>query len=156
MGILPVTEPDRFGPARNPWDTSRTPGGSSGGSAAAVASGMVPVAHANDGGGSIRIPASCCGLVGLKPSRGRVSLAPEFAEFAGAVAIEGCVSRNVADTALILDVISGYEPGDPYWAPSPSASVRRGGGPSAGHAAGSRSPLSPRTARRWTTTASRR
>ena len=81
---------------------------------------MVPVAHANDGGGSIRIPASCCGLVGLKPSRGRVSLAPEFAEFAGAVAIEGCVSRNVADTALILDVISGYEPGDPYWAPPPS------------------------------------
>ena len=97
------------------------PGGSSGGSAAAVASGMVPVAHANDGGGSIRIPASCCGLVGLKPSRGRVSLAPEFSEFAGAIAIEGCVSRNVADTALVLDVISGYEPGDPYWAPDPSA-----------------------------------
>jgi amidase len=121
MGILPVTEPQRFGPARNPWDTSRTTGGSSGGSAAAVASGMVPVAHANDGGGSIRIPASCCGLVGLKPSRGRVSLAPEFSEFAGGVAIEGCVSRNVADTALILDVISGYEPGDPYWAPDPSA-----------------------------------
>jgi amidase len=82
---------------------------------------MVPVAHANDGGGSIRIPASCCGLVGLKPSRGRVSLAPEFSEFAGAVAIEGCVSRNVGDSALILDVISGYEPGDPYWAPDPSA-----------------------------------
>jgi amidase len=121
MGILPVTEPQRFGPARNPWDTSRTTGGSSGGSAAAVASGMVPVAHANDGGGSIRIPASCCGLVGLKPSRGRVSLAPEFSEFAGAVAIEGCVSRNVADTALVLDVIAGYEPGDPYWAPEPSA-----------------------------------
>jgi amidase len=121
MGILPVTEPQRFGPARNPWDTSRTTGGSSGGSAAAVASGMVPVAHANDGGGSIRIPASCCGLVGLKPSRGRVSLAPEFSEFAGAVAIEGCVSRNVADTALILDVISGYEPGDPYWTPPPAA-----------------------------------
>ena len=121
MGILPVTEPQRFGPAHNPWDTSRTTGGSSGGSAAAVASGMVPVAHANDGGGSIRIPASCCGLVGLKPSRGRVSLAPEFSEFAGAVGIEGCVSRTVADTALILDVISGYEPGDPYWAPDPSA-----------------------------------
>jgi amidase len=121
MGILPVTEPQRFGPARNPWDTSRTTGGSSGGSAAAVASGMVPVAHANDGGGSIRIPASCCGLVGLKPSRGRVSLAPEFSEFAGAVAIEGCLSHNVADTALVLDVISGYEPGDPYWAPDPSA-----------------------------------
>ena len=120
MGILPVTEPQRFGPTRNPWDTSRTPGGSSGGSAAALASGMVPIAHGNDGGGSIRIPASCCGLVGLKPSRGRVSLAPEFSEFAGAVAIEGCLSRNVADTALVLDVISGYEPGDPYWAPDPS------------------------------------
>ena len=121
MGILPVTEPQRFGPARNPWDTGRTTGGSSGGSAAAVASGMVPVAHGNDGGGSIRIPASCCGLVGLKPSRGRVSLAPEFSEFAGAVAIEGCLSRNVPDTAVVLDVISGYEPGDPYWAPEPSA-----------------------------------
>jgi amidase len=121
MGILPVTEPARFGPTRNPWDTSRTPGGSSGGSACAVAAGMVPLAHANDGGGSIRIPASCCGLVGLKPNRGRVSLAPEFSEFAGGVAVEGCVSRNVADTALVLDVISGYEPGDPYWTPPPSA-----------------------------------
>jgi len=120
FGILPVTEPDRFGPTRNPWDTSRTPGGSSGGSAAAVASGMVPIAHANDGGGSIRIPASCCGLVGLKPSRGRVSLAPDFTEFVGGIAIEGCVSRTVADTALVLDIISGYETGDPYWAPPPS------------------------------------
>jgi amidase len=120
FGILPVTEPDRFGPARNPWDRSRTPGGSSGGSASAVASGMVPVAHANDGGGSIRIPASCCGLVGLKPSRGRVSLAPDFSEFVGGIAIENCVSRTVADSALVLDLISGYEPGDPYWAPPPS------------------------------------
>jgi amidase len=119
LGILPVTEPQRFGPARNPWDTSRTTGGSSGGSAAAVASGMVPVAHANDGGGSIRIPAACCGLVGLKPARGRVSLAP-MGEFAAGIAIEGCVSRTVADTATVLDVISGYEPGDPYWAPAPA------------------------------------
>jgi amidase len=121
MGILPVTEPDRFGPARNPWDTSRTTGGSSGGSAAAVASGMAPIAHANDGGGSIRIPASCCGLVGLKASRGRVSLAPEYSEFAGGIAIEGVVSRNVRDTAVSLDVLAGYEPGDPYWVPDPSA-----------------------------------
>jgi len=121
FGILPVSEPDLFGPCRNPWDTSRTVGGSSGGSACAVASGMVPIAHANDGGGSIRIPASCCGLVGLKPSRGRVSLAPDFTEFVGGIAIEGSVSRTVADTALALDIISGYEPGDPYWAPPPSA-----------------------------------
>jgi amidase len=82
---------------------------------------MVPIAHANDGGGSIRIPASCCGLVGLKPSRGRVSLAP-LTEFVGGIGIDGCVSRTVADTALMLDIISGYEPGDPYWAPPPSAS----------------------------------
>ena len=116
-----MTEPDRFGPTRNPWDTGRTPGGSSGGSAAAVAAGMVPVAHANDGGGSIRIPASCCGLVGLKPARGRVSIAPDLTEFMGGITIDGSVSRTVADTALVLDVISGYETGDPYWAPPPSA-----------------------------------
>jgi amidase len=120
FGILPVTEPDRFGPCRNPWDRSRTVGGSSGGSACAVASGMVPIAHANDGGGSIRIPASCCGLVGLKPARGRVSLAP-LGEFVGGIAIELAVTHTVADTALALDVLSGYEPGDPYWAPDPSA-----------------------------------
>jgi amidase len=119
LGILPVTEPAAFGPARNPWDPSCTPGGSSGGSGAAVAAGMVPVAHGNDGGGSIRIPAACCGLVGLKPSRGRVSLAP-LSEFAGGIAIEGALSRTVADTALVLDVIAGYEPGDPYWAPAPA------------------------------------
>jgi amidase len=120
FGILPVSEPDLFGPCRNPWDTSRTPGGSSGGSASAVASGMVPLAHGNDGGGSIRIPASCCGLVGLKPSRGRVSLGPDLTEFVGGIAVDGCLSRTVADTALVLDIISGYEPGDPYWAPPPS------------------------------------
>jgi amidase len=124
FGILPVSEPDLFGPCRNPWDTSRTPGGSSGGSASAVAAGMVPIAHANDGGGSIRIPASCCGLVGLKPSRGRVSLGPDLTEMVGGIAIEGCVSRTVSDSAVWLDIISGYETGDPYWAPPPSAPFR--------------------------------
>jgi amidase len=121
MGILPVTEPHRFGPTRNPWDTSRTCGGSSGGSAAAIASGMVSLAHGNDGGGSIRIPASCCGLVGLKPSRGRISLAPEYTEAVAGFAVDGVLSRTVQDTALALDVLSGYEPGDPYWASPPSA-----------------------------------
>ena len=119
LGILPVTEPERFGATRNPWDLSRTPGGSSGGSAAAVAAGLVPLAHASDGGGSIRIPAACCGLVGLKPSRGRVSLAPNPEPPLGIVT-EGVVSRTVADTAAALDVLAGYEPGDPYPAPPPA------------------------------------
>jgi amidase len=121
FGLVPVTEPERFGPARNPWNTNHTTGGSSGGSAGAVASGMVPIGHANDGGGSIRIPASCCGLVGLKPSRGRVSMGPDFAELVGGIGIDGLVSRTVSDTATVLDIISGYETGDPYWAPDPSA-----------------------------------
>jgi amidase len=121
MGILPVTEPERFGPTRNPWDTSLTCGGSSGGSAAAVAAGMTSIGYANDGGGSIRIPASCCGLYGLKPSRGRVSTGPEWTEFVAGFAIEGVVTRTVADTATALDALSGPEAGDPYWAPPPSA-----------------------------------
>ncbi len=121
LGILPVTEPHRFGPTRNPWDTSRTPGGSSGGSAAAVASGMTAIGYANDGGGSIRIPAACCGLVGLKPSRGRVSPGPTWTELVAGFAIEGVVTRTVADTAAALDVMAGPETGDPYWAPPPSA-----------------------------------
>jgi amidase len=121
LGILPVSEPARFGPARNPWDTSRTPGGSSGGSAAGVAAGIVSIAHGNDGGGSIRIPASCCGLVGLKPSRGRVSWGPHLAELVSGFATEGVLTRTVRDSALGLNLLSGYETGDPYWAPSPSA-----------------------------------
>jgi amidase len=119
-GILPTSEARLFGPTRNPWDLQRTPGGSSGGAAAAVASGMVPVAHGNDGGGSIRIPAACCGLVGLKPTRGRISPAPELGD--SSLGIDGVLSRTVADTAAILDVLAGYEPGDATWAPPPSES----------------------------------
>jgi amidase len=118
FGILPVTEPRRFGPTRNPWDTDRTPGGSSGGAAAAVASGMVPVAHGSDGGGSIRIPAACCGLVGLKPSRGRVSRGPEQGD--DFLVQDGVLTRTVAETAELLDVLAGYETGDATWAPAPA------------------------------------
>ena len=122
-GILPVSEARIFGPTRNPWDLERTPGGSSGGSAAAVSSGMVPVAHGNDGGGSLRIPAACCGLVGLKPSRGRISAAPELGE--SALTTDGMLTRTVADTAAILDVLAGYEPGDATWAQRPPSRSRR-------------------------------
>ena len=117
FGILPTTEPRAHGPARNPWDPRRTPGGSSGGAAAAVASGMLPVAHGNDGGGSIRIPAACCGLVGLKPSRGRVSRGPDSGD--SFLVVDGALSRTVHDTATLLDVLSGYEAGDATWAPPP-------------------------------------
>ncbi len=115
MGILPTTEPRRFGATRNPWALDRTPGGSSGGSAAAVAAGTVPIAHGNDGGGSIRIPAACCGLVGLKPSRGRVSVGPDVGH--SFLVIDGALTRTVAETAQLLDVIAGYELGDATWAP---------------------------------------
>ena len=119
LGILPTTEPVAYGAARNPWDTSRSTGGSSGGSAAAVASGMVSIGHANDGGGSIRIPASCCGLVGLKATRGRVSMAP-IGDFASGLATELVVSRSVRDTAALLEWCSAEAPpGEPYFAPAP-------------------------------------
>ena len=115
FGILPTTEPRHGGPTRNPWDRSRTAGGSSGGSAAAVAAGLVPAAHGNDGGGSLRIPAACCGLVGLKPSRGRISQGPDSG--GSLLAVEGVLTRTVADTAALLDVLAGYEVGDAVWAP---------------------------------------
>jgi len=118
FGILPVTEPTRFGPTRNPWNLDHTPGGSSGGSGAAVAAGMVPFAHASDGGGSIRIPASCNGLVGLKPSRGRISVAPELGD--SFLTTNGVLTRTVDETARLLDVLAGYEVGDATWAPPPA------------------------------------
>jgi amidase len=117
LGTTVTTEPRSFPPARNPWNTGHSTGGSSGGSAAAVASGMVAVAHANDGGGSIRIPASECGLVGLKPTRARVSQGPLTGEAWAGSTIDGCVARTVRDAAGVLDVISNPMPGDPYYAP---------------------------------------
>jgi amidase len=120
LGILPTTEPKAYGPSRNPWDVSRSTGGSSGGSAAAVASGMVPVAHANDGGGSIRIPASECGLVGLKPTRQRISEGPLIGDNMSGLTVELVVSKSVRDTAAILEAVHGPAPGDPYHAPPPS------------------------------------
>lgn len=114
LAICGFTESATWGVSRNPWDPQRTPGGSSGGSAAAVAAGLVPIASASDGAGSIRIPAACCGVFGLKPQRGRVSLAPDREHWNGLL-VNGCVSRTVLDTALWLDVVSGgsEEPGAP-------------------------------------------
>jgi amidase len=120
LGLMPTTEPLVYGPTRNPWSTERGSGGSSGGSAAAVASGMVPVGHAGDGGGSIRIPSSACGLFGLKPTRGRVSLGPDDGESWNGMVVRHVVSRSVRDSAAVLDVIAGPMPGDPYHAPPPA------------------------------------
>lgn len=120
LGLIPSTEPAAYGPTHNPWDTSRSPGGSSGGSAAAVAAGMVPAAHGNDGGGSIRIPSSQCGLVGLKPSRARTSLGPDYGDLWSGLVAEHVVTRSVRDTAAILDAVAGPMPGDPYVAPPPA------------------------------------
>ena len=116
IGSLPYTEPEGFPPARNPWNLDYTPGGSSGGSAAAVAAGLCAIAQGSDGGGSIRGPASCCGLVGIKPSRGRVSWAP-VGDYLSGISANGPLARTVADAAALLDVISGYTTGDPYWIP---------------------------------------
>ncbi|MFZ5669506.1 MAG: amidase [Pseudomonadota bacterium] len=119
FGLEPVTEPEFFGPTLNPWDLARTPGGSSGGAAAAVAAGIVPAAHASDGGGSIRTPASCCGLFGMKPSRGRVSAAP-LGEGWGGASVQHAVTRSVRDSAGLLDAVCRPEPGDPYFLAPPA------------------------------------
>lgn len=120
LGGTVTTEPEAFGPSRNPWNPAHSTGGSSGGSAAAVAAGMVPMAHASDGGGSIRVPASECGLVGLKPSRGRISPGPKLGEGWAGATTDGVVSRSVRDSAAMLDVMSGRRTGDPYAAAAPT------------------------------------
>jgi len=117
FGMTPTVEPHLHGPTRNPWDLTRTPGGSSGGSAAAVAAGMVPFAHGNDLGGSIRYPASCCGLFGFKPTRGRNPLGPEYGDVVSGMAVEHALTRSVRDSAALLDATAGNDLGDPYLAP---------------------------------------
>jgi amidase len=124
FGVLPTTEPQHHGPTRNPWDLTRSAGGSSGGAAAAVAAGLVPVAHANDAGGSIRIPASCCGVFGLKPTRARTPLGPDIGDLMNGLASEHVVSRSVRDSAAVLDLIAGPAVGDPYPAPPPPGPFR--------------------------------
>jgi amidase len=119
-----TTEPLAYGPTRNPWDDTRSPGGSSGGSAAAVAAGLAPVAHGNDMGGSIRFPASMCGIVGLKPTRARTTLGPDFGEYWGPLTHEFVLTRSVRDTAAVLDAVAGAAPGDPYTAPPPPRPYR--------------------------------
>ena len=120
FGLSATTEPVLFGPTRNPWDPTRTAGGSSGGSAAAVTARMVPLSHASDGGGSIRIPASCCGLFGMKTTRNRNTLAPYAGESLAGCSVEHVVSRSVRDSAAALDATAGPAPGDPYFAPPPA------------------------------------
>lgn len=122
FGARNVSEPLAQGPARNPWNLDCTPGGSSGGSAALVAAGVVPAAGANDGGGSIRIPAAACGLFGLKAGRGRISAGPMMAEGMFGAAVQGVVTRSVRDTAAMLDVLQGPQDHGPYWMPAPETS----------------------------------
>jgi amidase len=119
FGLLPTAESRRHGPTANPWDLTRTAGGSSGGSAAAVAAGLVPFAHGNDAGGSIRFPASCCGLFGFKPTRGRNPLGPRYGDLFGGLVVEHALTRSVRDSAALLDATQGPMPGDPYVAPPP-------------------------------------
>ncbi len=117
FGTSFITESKLLGACRNPFDLNRTPGGSSGGAAAAVAAGIVPVAHASDGGGSIRVPASCCGLIGLKPTRARVPVGPDRGESCSGLSVQHAITRSVRDSALLLDIAKGFELGDPYCAP---------------------------------------
>jgi amidase len=124
FGNLSLTESILNGICRNPWNLERTPGGSSGGAAAAVAAGLCPVGHGSDGGGSVRTPASCCGVVGLKPARGRISCAPNLGESMVGLSTDGVLTRTVLDAAATLDVMAGYEVGDPYWAAPPSRPFR--------------------------------
>ena len=124
MGLGPTTEPRLYGPARNPWDLTRTTGGSSGGAGAAVACRMVAAAHGNDAGGSIRIPAACCGVFGLKPTRARVPAGPHYGELLGSLAVEHALTRSVRDSAALLDAVAGPDSGDPYWAPPPARPFR--------------------------------
>jgi len=122
FGLVPITEPELFGPTNNPWNLARTPGGSSGGSAAAVAARMVPLAHASDGGGSIRIPASCCGVFGLKPTRGRNPIGPDFGEAWRGLTCDHVLTRSVRDSAAMLDATAGPDVGAPYYAVPPARS----------------------------------
>ncbi|MBP0030179.1 amidase [Roseofilum sp. Guam] len=119
LGSMPFTEPPGFLPTRNPWNLDYTSGGSSGGASSALAAGLCPIAHGSDGGGSVRGPAACCGVVGLKPSRGRISSAPIGDSLHG-LGTNGVLARNIADTAALLDAMAGYVTGDPYWFPEPS------------------------------------
>ena len=142
FGLVPTCEPVLFGPTRNPWDVQRSTSGSSGGSAAAVASAMVPAAHANDLGGSIRFPASACGLFGLKPTRARNPFGPEYGDVVSGWAVEHALTRSVRDSAALLDATSGPARGDPYWAPPPGREFRAEVGVDPGHL---RIAFSPRT-----------
>lgn len=122
FGYNATTEPLAHGPTRNPWDLQRSSGGSSGGSAALVSAGVLPVAHASDGGGSIRIPAACCGLVGLKPTRGRVPTGPDYGDPLSGLGVEFALTRSVRDAAALLDAVAGPDPGAPHWAQGPEGS----------------------------------
>jgi amidase len=143
FGMAPACEPWLFGPTRNPWDPTRSTSGSSGGSAAAVAAGLVPVAHGNDMGGSIRYPASACGVFGLKPTRARNSLAPRYGDVVSGMACEHVLTRSVRDSAAVLDATAGPALGDPYWAPPPTRPFAREVGADPGRLRIAYSPATP-------------